>query len=267
MAMSMGITVMELNYVDLHCHILPNLDDGSPSMTASLAMARQAVADGVTSILATPHHLDRHYTNSAETVKLAVSVFRKELDQEKIALTVYPSQEIHLTGDLLSRLVEGDLLGIDATQKYLLLELPHEMVPSYTGDIIFQLKCRGVVPVIVHPERNAQLIVEPQLLYEFVQQGALAQVTATSLTGGFGREVQRTAKEFVRCGLVQVVASDAHSNPKRQFMMSAAYQELKRINYTYPNQFGNTAQNLLDGKCINLNTIRIPKRQRSFWLF
>lgn len=115
--------------VDLHCHILPGIDDGSPNLESSLQLANEAVRDGVTHILATPHHLDNDYVNHANDVIQAVDMFQNELDSRKIPLTIFPSQEVHINGDLVDHY--DDLLGIDETKKYMLLEFPHGEVPHY----------------------------------------------------------------------------------------------------------------------------------------
>jgi len=264
-AIVMGITVIKTNYVDLHCHILPTLDDGSESLAVSLDLARQAVADGIRYILATPHHMDRHYLNHAPAVRQAVAAFQVELDRQQIPLQVFPGQEVHLNGEMMAHL--DDLLGIDARRHYMLLELPHETVPSYLDEVIFQLSCEGITPVIAHPERNARIIAEPRILYNLVKQGVLAQVTATSLVGTFGKRVQKTAKEFVTCGLVQVVASDAHALTNRAFAMTKAYQVLETMNTTYPAQFAANARDLLNGDDVSVETIEMPRKQRKFGLF
>lgn len=261
-----GTTAMKINnLVDLHCHILPAIDDGSPSLEASLELARQAVADGIRYILATPHHMDRHYLNHASDVVAAVEAFQAELDVNDIPLTIFPGQEVHLNGQLMENI--DDLLGMDTGRHYLLLELPHEMVPSYLDEMIFQLSCEGITPVIAHPERNAQIIAEPQRLYKLAENGILAQVTATSLVGTFGEQVQRTAKEFVKCGLVQVVASDAHTLKNRGFAMTKAYQVLNEMDPQYPEYFATNARDLLNGEQIDIGGIEIPRNQRKHWLF
>jgi len=265
-AITMGIIAMKKNeLVDIHCHILPGIDDGSPSLATSIALAHQAVADGIKTILATPHHMDRHYTNHAVAVQAAVAKFQTELGRLGIDLQIFPSQEVHLNGNIMANL--DDLLGIDEGRRYLLLELPHEMVPSYLDDVIFQLSCEGITPVIAHPERNAQIIAEPKILYDLVQQGVLAQVTATSLVGTFGKQVQKTAKEFVRCGLVQVVASDAHVLKNREFAMTKAYQVLSEMATDYSEQFAQNAKDLLNGDDVSVETIEMPRRMRKFGLF
>ncbi len=261
----MGTTAMKINnLVDLHCHILPAIDDGSPSLEVLLELARQAVADGIRYILATPHHMDRHYLNHAGDVYAAVKAFQAELDANDIPLTIFPGQEVHLNGQLMENV--DDLLGIDASRHYLLLELPHEMVPSYLDEMIFQLSCEGITPVIAHPERNAQIIAEPQRLYKLAEDGVLEQVTATSLVGAFGKQVQRTAKEFVKCGLVQVVASDAHTLKNRGFAMTKAYDVLNEMNSEYPERFATNARNLLNGDKIKARRIEVPRKQRKHWL-
>ncbi|MFB9769837.1 tyrosine-protein phosphatase [Lactiplantibacillus modestisalitolerans] len=251
--------------IDLHCHLLPKLDDGSPSLEASLTLARQAVADGIGYVLATPHHYDRHYVNHAVVVRQAVQQFQNELDRQGIALTVFPGQEVHLNGQLLDHL--DDLLGIDQNRRYLLLELPHEMVPAYLDETIFELSCQGITPVLAHPERNAQLLAEPQRLYQLVQQGCLAQVTASSLVGTFGAAVQRMVKEFVQCNLVQVVASDAHALKQREFVLREAYEVLGKMDSGYPQRFKATARQLLNGEPVEMGTVRVPRKSKRFWLF
>jgi len=265
MATTMVIIEMGTNrLVDLHCHILPGLDDGSPSLDASIKMAKAAVADGVGYILATPHHLDRHYVNHVSFVRAQVQAFQAELALRKIELQVFPGQEIHLSGHLLDEL--DDLLGIDTARNYLLLELPHEMVPDYLNQIVFQLLCAGITPVIAHPERNAQIMMSPEILYELIKQGTLAQVTATSLVGGFGRQVQHVALKLIACGLVQVVGSDAHAIKGRSFAMTDAYEVLAKLGTNYPEQFEKNARDLLNGDKVSAGEIAIPKKRR-FELF
>jgi len=263
--MLVDIIVMRPDYVDLHCHILPGLDDGPKSMASSLKLARQAVNDGVKTILATPHHLDRRFVNHPEVVRKAVLDFQTALKRESISLKVFPGQEIRVNGQLMTNL--DDLLGISESQKYLLLELPFETVPGYLEELVFRLLCAGITPVIAHPERNRQIIAEPKILYNLVNMGVLAQVTATSLVGAFGKQVQRTAKEFVRCGLVQVVVSDAHALTNRHFAMTQAYQVLAALDVNYPEWFATNAKDLINGADISVEVIEMPRNKRKFRLF
>lgn len=264
---AMVITVMKKSneLVDIHCHILPKIDDGSPSLEASIELAHQAVADGIKYILATPHHMDRHYTNHVSSIRQVVETFQTELDRQGIDLKIFPGQEVHLNGEMMANL--DDLMGIDEGRKYMLLELPHGMVPSYLDEVVFQLSCKGITPVIAHPERNARIIAEPEILYNLIKQGVLAQVTATSLVGTLGKQVQKTAKEFVKCGLVQMVASDAHVLRNREFAMTKAYQVLSEMDPGYSEQFVQNARDILNGDDVSVGSIEMPRKKQKFTLF
>ncbi|MFW4410102.1 tyrosine-protein phosphatase [Lactiplantibacillus argentoratensis] len=259
----MGLIPTE--YVDLHCHLLPGLDDGPQQLDQAVEMARQAVGDGIRYVLATPHHLDRHYQNAGPAVERAVIEFQAELQQQQIPLTIFAGQEVHLRDDLVT--TQSQLLGIDAGRRYLLLELPHEQVPHYTAQVIFELLQHGTTPVIAHPERNAQIMARPEQLYDLVQQGCLAQLTAASLVGQFGKAVKSTALELVECGLVQVLASDAHFMARRGFMMRAGYQALARLDGRNPAYFATNARLLLNGDPVVLGEVLRPKQRRKFWIF
>lgn len=264
----MGTAIMGLRpteYIDLHCHLLPGLDDGPQQLAQAVEMARQAVADGIHYVLATPHHLDRRYQNTGLVVERAVAELQAELKRQQIPLTVFAGQEVHLRDDLATALPH--LLGIDVGRRYLLLELPHEQVPNYVAQVIFELLQQGTTSVIAHPERNAQIMAQPERLYDLVQQGCLAQLTAGSLVGQFGRAVKSTALELVECGLVQVIASDAHLMARRGFMMRAGYQALARLDSTNPASFAVNARLLLNGDPVVLGEVLRPNQRRKFWLF
>lgn len=233
--------------VDLHCHILPGLDDGSPDLEHSLNLAREAVADGVTHILATPHHLDNEYVNHATDVVKAATDFQAQLDARGIELAVFPGQEVHINGDLLQRY--DDLLGIDENKHYMLLEFPHGEVPGYAKRLIFDLRKVGTTPVIVHPERNRGFQKNLDLLYDFISEGALAQLTATSYLGGFGSRVQEISEQLVAHNLVQIMASDAHTLKGRKFVLGEAFDKLtKKMGSEVAQQFELNAENLINGQ-------------------
>lgn len=251
--------------IDLHCHILPELDDGSKSVEESLKLAREAVADGIGYILATPHHLDRHYINHARDVQQAVDEFQDILNEQQIPLTIFAGQEVHLNGDLDERL--DDLLGIDSALNYLLIEFPHGEVPEYATDLFFRLSLQGITPVIAHPERNAQIQKQPELLYQFIADGALGQLTSTSLIGTFGRKVQRFSEDLIEHGMVHVLSSDAHALPNREFKLREAFLELDRLDRNYGPQFYENAKHLLNGEPIDHRIDLTPIEKKKHFLF
>ncbi len=252
--------------VDLHCHILPSIDDGSPDMEHSLALAKEAVRDGVTHILATPHHLDNTYVNHKNDVIKLAREFQEELDLRKIDLKIFPSQEVHLNGDLLHKY--EDLLGADEKKNYMLLEFPHANVPAYARRIIFELQKLGTTPIIVHPERNREIQSNLNLLYEFIQQGALAQLTATSYIGGFGEHVADISRKLVEHRLVQIVASDAHTLKGRDFVLREALEQLaKDHGDDMAYEFEKNAENILNGSNVIAAGYRKFEKKRRFLFF
>ncbi|MCF1613589.1 tyrosine protein phosphatase [Tetragenococcus koreensis] len=210
--------------IDLHCHILPNIDDGADSIETSLAMAKEAVRQGITHILCTPHHNNGRYENPKATVVQAVALLQKELDKQQVDLTLFEGQEVRITGDLLQEVNDDRILFTDLTNTYVLIEFPTMDIPAYTEQLFFELRAQERVPVIVHPERNAKFREDPNRLLSYLEMGCLAQLTAPSLVGTFGKSIQKTAQVMVDHNLVQMVASDAHGVNKRRFHLKEAYE-------------------------------------------
>ncbi|MDN6290694.1 MAG: tyrosine protein phosphatase [Tetragenococcus koreensis] len=249
--------------IDLHCHILPGIDDGADSMETSLAMAKEAVSQGITHILCTPHHNNGRYENSKATVVQAVALLQAEVDKEQIALTLFEGQEVRISGELLQEINNDQLLFTDLGDTYLLIELPTMDIPAYTEELFFELRTQGKVPVIVHPERNAKFREDPNRLLPYLETGCLAQLTAPSLVGTFGKSIQKTAYELVEHNLVQMMASDAHGVHKRKFHLKEAYELIEKEKAELMQQ---VAKDLVNGDQV---TYPSPERvkKRKFGLF
>ncbi len=214
--------------IDLHCHILPGVDDGAASLQESLSMAEQAIAQGITHLLCTPHHNNGRYENEKSSVIAAVHHLQNALDERNLPLTLLEGQEVRVTGELITAIEKDHLLFTDITDTYLLLEFPTQDVPAFSESLFFELRTLGKVPVIVHPERNAIFREDPNRLIPFLEMGCLAQLTAPSIVGVFGKQIQKTAYEMVTHNLVQMVASDAHGVTKRRFYLKEAYEIIEQ---------------------------------------
>lgn len=214
--------------IDLHCHILPGVDDGAASLQESLSMAEQAIAQGITHLLCTPHHNNGRYENEKSSVIAAVHHLQNALDERNLPLTLLEGQEVRVTGELITAIEKDHLLFTDITDTYLLLEFPTQDVPVFSESLFFELRTLGKVPVIVHPERNAIFREDPNRLIPFLEMGCLAQLTAPSIVGIFGKQIQKTAHEMVTHNLVQMVASDAHGISKRRFYLKEAYEIIEQ---------------------------------------
>lgn len=215
--------------IDIHCHILPNVDDGSRSLDESLQMAEQALKDGIETIVATPHTLNGVNTNGVEEVLSGVTALQKTLTAKHLDLKLHPGADVHLCTDMVSKINNGEACTINDTGKYILLELPSQMIPNGIKDEIFALKLNGITPIITHPERNAMVQHDPSVLYELVRMGAFAQVTAMSLTGDFGEFIEQVSGMLLRHRLVQIIATDAHSAKDRPPVLSGAVERAAEI--------------------------------------
>lgn len=261
-----------MTILDLHCHILPGVDDGSKDLLTSLNLAKAAVDQGISHLLLTPHHLDGKYLNHKVDVIQKVANFQTKLNKSNIPLKVFPSQEVHLNGELIKYIEDDDLLFMDETNRYLLLELPHDDIPKYTANIIFELQSKGIIPVIAHPERNLAFQKDPEKLYKLVQMGCLTQLTSGSYLGIFGRNVQQFTEKIIKSNLGFTFASDAHNFSGRQFLMEAALERLTREEGTRTAMnFKTNAKNIINGDDVDESVIKhissLTKSKKKFWLF
>ena len=196
--------------LDLHCHILPGVDDGPSTMEQSIEMAIAAYTDGTRTIAATPHNRDVNERSSIACARALAAQLNEELRARSIPLDLVLGMENHLAVDTPEQVDAGTALPIEGT-RCILIELPFEFYPYHTRDTIHSLLCRGLLPLVVHPERNRAIQRDPDLLGSLVQDGAVSQITAGSLTGDVGPDAQRTAEELLRLGLAHVMASDGHA--------------------------------------------------------
>ncbi|GKT02787.1 tyrosine-protein phosphatase [Furfurilactobacillus sp. WILCCON 0119] len=255
--------------VDLHCHLLPQLDDGSKSMAISLELAMAAVENGVTHALLTPHHMNGVYTNHKAAVQQATRAFADQLALNGIDLKVFAGQEVRINGDLLTAIKNDDILYADEGNHYLMLEFPDNDVPHYTRELLYNVQQQGITPVIVHPERNAAILANPTLLFDLVNQGCLAQLTASSYVGTFGKKVATFSRQLIEAGQVNVLASDAHHLPGRKYEMRQAFQQLEKdFGKNRAQLFEKSAENILNGAPVETVGIKpLQTKRRLFGLF
>lgn len=254
--------------VDLHCHLLPGLDDGSKNMETSLRLAKEAVENGVTHALLTPHHLNGRYVNHKSDVIEATKQFQSVLNDHQISLTVFPGQEVRINGRLLDALDHDDILFADEGNRYLMLEFPDNSVPHYTGQMIFQLQQRGITPVIVHPERNTAIMDHPELLTDLLKKGCLSQITASSYVGTFGKKVADFSDKLISHGHGYVFASDAHDLPGRKYEMYQAFEKLgQEFGQELVDTYQQNARQIINGDGVPLNDIQAIKKKKWFGLF
>jgi protein-tyrosine phosphatase len=210
--------------VDIHCHLLPGLDDGPDTMEDSERMAEAAIADGVTRIVATPHANDTYIFDPERTRR-----FRDEL-QQKVGtrLAISTGCDFHMSYENLSA-VRVDPSRFTLNQRnYLLVEFADFALPSFLDGALHELQLQGLRIIITHPERNPLVRARPERLHGWVTRGCYVQVTALSLLGGFGPESQRAAEDYLEWNWVHFIASDAHNLRGRPPYLREAFEEVSR---------------------------------------
>lgn len=255
--------------IDIHCHILPNIDDGPDNIELSLAMARKAVEEGITHIIATPHHRNGQFDNVKADILIEVQKLNERLKQENIPVTILPGQETRINGEMLADYENSNILTLNDTNRYVFVEFPPNDVPAYTSHLLFELKMKGLIPVIVHPERNRAFIEKPNRLYRLIKDGSLSQVTAASIVGMFGKKIQKFSLELIEHSLVHFIASDAHNVTSRSFHMRKAFQEIsKEFGFDVADEFQTNAIQLMNGEDIYVQEpVEFRRKKKKFGLF
>lgn len=208
--------------IDIHCHILPGIDDGPRTIETSLAMASIAFDDGIDTIIATPH-TDGIRVNR-ESVVQAVSKLNQELLLNNIKVHVLPGYEIpyHLVAELAERQTLAE-------SEYVLVEFPHTHLPRGALNTFYSLLAKGFKPIVAHPERNHDVIMNPQLMENITDSGVYLQITAASITGQLGPDIQRCSHYLLKNDMVHYIATDSHSPTFREPALTKAFRSVTKL--------------------------------------
>ena len=207
--------------VDIHHHLLPGLDDGSPDLDTSIEMARIAVADGITHVVCTPHANSR-YAYDRAPMETRVAELRTALAQAGVPLTLGLGCDFHLTYDnVQDAIAHPERYSING-HDYLLIELPDYTLSPNLKDTFYELRMAGLTPILTHPERNPVLQRDPQRMLPWLRDGLLVQVTAGSVLGAMGKEARKVAEQLLANRWVHFLATDAHDTQRRPPQMRQA---------------------------------------------
>ncbi len=208
--------------IDIHCHPLPDTDDGAKTFDVAVEMCRMAAADGITHLVATPH-CNYEYAFQPEENQTKVAQLQSAIgDTLKLLLGC----DFHLSYDSIRRLIENRSQFTINGSSYVLVEFDDHFVPEQMDHVFYELQVEGLTPILTHPERNPVCRRKPEALYTWATRGCLIQVTAQSYTGGFGREPQHFAEHLLAHNLVHFFASDAHDARHRPPVLSPCYQKV-----------------------------------------
>jgi protein-tyrosine phosphatase len=207
--------------VDIHHHLLPGLDDGSPDLETSIAMARMALADGITHVVCTPHASSR-YDFSPLLIDEKISTLRSALVHESIPLTLASGCDFHLGYDnIKDAIAHPRKYSLNATD-YLLIELPDHGLSTSLEEIFYQLRLAGLRLILTHPERNPTLQRDHARLATWLREGMLVQITASSVLGRFGETARKMSHTLLASRWVHFLATDAHNLTSRPPQMAEA---------------------------------------------
>ena len=210
--------------IDLHCHMLPGVDDGAATEEEALLMARVAVDSGVTAVALTPHcNVPEQFGNYRDDrLEERFRRFEALLRRENIPLTVYPGMEVFATPELPRLLDEGALLTLGGS-RYLLVEFAFGESPRFVDDILHRIHLRELTPVVAHPERYYFIQDDPRHLLHWANEGYMLQLNKGSFFGMFGRRAAQAAHWCLGCGCLHLIGSDAHSPYRRTPRLSDIY--------------------------------------------
>jgi protein-tyrosine phosphatase len=217
--------------IDVHSHYLPNVDDGPEEMETSLAMARMAVADGISYAMMTPHIVPGEYDNDRRRIRRAFESFRKALKEADIPLRIGMAAEVRLDLEIVPMLGRDEIpyLGWHNGEQVLLLEFPHTHIPAGAPRFVERLLKQKIRPIIAHPERNRAILRDVDEIAPFVSLGCYLQITAGSLTGHFGRGPRKRARQLLERDVLKVLATDAHNLKLRPPLLRAGVDAAAQI--------------------------------------
>lgn len=217
--------------IDLHCHLLPGIDDGSKSLAQTLDMLRYAVDAGISKLVCTPHIIPGRYDNSFDSIKSVFKNTKSEIIKNKIPIDIGMAAEIRFDPVIIDMVNNNTLpiLGEYEGQSLILLEFPHSHIPPGSDELIKWLAKKGIRVLVAHPERNRSVLRDINKLESLHKLGCLFQITGGSLTGVFSQASKDCAIELLKRERVFIIASDAHNLHERKPELEPARQKAEKI--------------------------------------
>ncbi len=253
--------------VDIHAHILPDIDDGAESLEDAILMLRRAADSGVTTIVATPHLLPGSYmvpSGGRDEKLIKVSEHAHELE---IPIEVIPGRECYLSPELFEYEKDIRKLTVNNAGKYVLVELPFQSTPDYVYQALFDFLVRSITPIIAHAERYGDVMYDPSFVQKFIENGCLIQVNIGSILGRYGSEVQRTSRILLQHRMAHIIASDMHSPHSLPLGHNTeAIKELVGEEETW-NLLDKRPRAVVEGKLVERPEPLEYHRKKTFWNF
>ena len=195
--------------IDIHCHIIPGVDDGSQSIEQSINMAKEASNIGFTTICCTPHYYEGQYVVPREEIKNYITNLQQSINQSGINLELKIGNELFITNSI-SELIHNKTISTLNDSNYLLMELPLNNTINNLEDIIFKIQNLGLTLILAHPERYSCVKKDPNYVFNLINRGVLFQGNYASIIGKYGHEAEDTIKKLLKHNMIHFLASDTH---------------------------------------------------------
>ena len=241
--------------IDIHCHILPDIDDGASDLDEALEMARIAQSEGIRKIVNTSHFHPKFKYKMGEELLDEVNRFNVALKANNIDIEVLLGNEIYYTDEIIEQLQDLNFYTLN-NSRYILIELPPTNFPKDLCNIVYELKEKNYIPVFAHVERYREVQENPELIYEVINAGAIIQVNSHSILGKSGKELQKVCNTLLNRNMVHVVGTDAHSSKRRTPIFLDAY---KYVSEKYSKEMADDLFIKNNNAIINNEALNLPK--------
>lgn len=214
--------------IDMHSHILPNIDDGARSVEETFHLIQEAKEAGFEAIIATSHYMEGYYETDAPEREVWVKAIYDKLQEKNIDINLYLGNEIYLSENMITLLEEGKASTINDTS-YVLFEMPLNVEPLNLYDVIYEMQQYKLVPILAHPERYSFVQEEPELIYDLIQKGVLMQANYASIIGYYGQKAQMIVKKLLENNMIHFLGSDVHRQNTIYLRIPQILEELNSV--------------------------------------
>lgn len=244
--------------VDIHSHIINEIDDGSKSIDMTINMLKKSEQSGTTDIIATPHFMRGRFEVEYKDVVKKVEELKKIVKENNIDINIYAGQEVYYSRKLIEY-YNDKIIGTINNTKYMLIELPMlEFNIDEVINTIYELQIRGIVPIIAHPERYKQFIKKPSMINSLIKEGMLFQMNTGSIVGDFGKDVKKTAAKYLEHNVYSFIGSDAHRDRGRDTDISEA---LNILELPQKKEFINNGKVILENKDVEFKGTAVKEKK------
>jgi protein-tyrosine phosphatase len=250
--------------LDIHSHIIPDIDDGSKNIDMSMEMIKIAASDGIENIIATPHYCTGYFEKNYEYIEKYVKYLNKLAEEKGIHIKILPGQEVFIDNYTLDYLKQGIIAPLN-NSKYMLVEFDMGEFNEKNMDILYELRIMGIEPIIAHPERYMYIVENPLFINKFVEEQYHFQINSGSITGLFGKKIEKTAEILIQHGICSFIASDAHSINIRSPRISEALNIVKQKSGMSYETIINNYEAFLKNENLYLNSEKIKEKRKFFY--